>query len=127
MSRKDHLSSFWLFAFPKTAAEKAAREIFNWSTVFGVPLGLMFNVLSHSENETLFLLRAACRSLINSPYHIACGAIVASSILGKASFVCFVPSYRNLVPNIANGLPFNPSCNALLIICRRRNVLQSCL
>lgn len=53
MLRDDHSNYCWLFSFPDTLAENAARAIIDWSAAFGVPRGLMSDGPTHFKNETL--------------------------------------------------------------------------
>lgn len=65
MMRDDHSNYCWLFAFPDTSAENAARAIIDWSAAFNVPKGLMSDGPTHFKNETI---RLVCKGL-RVPHH----------------------------------------------------------
>lgn len=50
---EDHKKYCWLFSFPDTLAENAARAVMHRSVAFGVPRSLMTYDPTHFRNETL--------------------------------------------------------------------------
>lgn len=63
--RDDHSNYYWLFPFPDTNAEYAARALVDWCAAFGVPEGFMSDSSTHFKNE---VVRLVTRSL-RTPHH----------------------------------------------------------
>lgn len=56
MIRNDHSNYNWLFTFPDTSAENAARLIIDWAAALRVSKSLMPDGPTQFKNETVLLV-----------------------------------------------------------------------